>query len=55
MINLKDLEGSGSGLILRYFPGIHLGGTEANHEKPVRYPVSGPRFEPGLPEYEAGV
>jgi hypothetical protein len=35
----------------------HLpGGTVENHDKPqTGYPVSGPIFEPGAPEYAAGV
>jgi hypothetical protein len=35
MINWKDLEGSGRGLIYGTAPAFY-GGTEENHEKPVR-------------------
>jgi hypothetical protein len=38
----KDLEGSGSGIILRCYPSILLGETEAKHEKPQS--VFRPRF-----------
>jgi hypothetical protein len=31
---VKHFIGSGGGLILRYYPGIRLGGIEENHKKP---------------------
>jgi hypothetical protein len=44
----KDLVGSGSGLILKYYPGHSPGGTEENHEKLKQDSRSpGSRFEPG--------
>jgi hypothetical protein len=49
----KDLERSGRGLILMYYPGICLEGLETttnNSGQP-----SGLDFNPGPPEYEAGV
>jgi hypothetical protein len=49
------MEGSGSGLLKalpRHFPG----GTEGYHGKSQsEQSVSEPRFEPGDPEYKAGV
>jgi hypothetical protein len=44
----KDLKGSGSGLILRYYPGISMEGlrkTTKNLSQDSRSP--GPRFDPG--------
>jgi hypothetical protein len=52
----KDLKGRGSGLILRYYPGIRLEGlrkTTKNLSKDSRSP--GRDLNLGPPEYEAGV
>jgi hypothetical protein len=52
----KDIQGSGRGLILRFYPSICLEGmrkTTKNLSQDIRSP--GWYFNPGLPEYEAGV
>jgi hypothetical protein len=43
---LKDMEGSVRGRILRYYPGIRLGGLKKATKKMSGQPVSGLRFEP---------
>jgi hypothetical protein len=49
------VEGSGRGLILRYYPSICLG-SEKTHENLSQDSQSpGRDFNPGPPEYEAGV
>jgi hypothetical protein len=56
MMNWKDLEESGSGLILRYYPDIHLERlrkTTNNLSQDIRSPD--PDLNPGLPQYEATV
>jgi hypothetical protein len=50
----KDLEGSGCGLILRYYPGISLWGLrKTTKSQDSRSP--GRDLNSGTPEYEAGV
>jgi hypothetical protein len=52
----KDLEGSGRGLVLRYYPGIRLARlrkTTINLSQDIRSP--GRKFNPGPPKYEVGV
>jgi hypothetical protein len=51
----KYLEWSGRGPILRYFRSIRLEGLEKTTKTLSGEPVSGPRFEPGTSEYEAGI
>jgi hypothetical protein len=51
-----DMEGSGRGLILTYYPNIWLKGLRKNHEilrQDSRSP--GRDLNPGIPEYEVGV
>jgi hypothetical protein len=55
-MNLKYLEGSGRGLILRFYPGIRLVElmkTMTNLMQDSRY--SGRNFNQGPPRYQAGV
>jgi hypothetical protein len=52
----KDVEGSGRGLILRYYPGNlleELWKTTQHNSKDSQFP--GRDLNPGSPEYEAGV
>jgi hypothetical protein len=52
----KDLEGSGSDQILRYYPGIYLEGlrnTTKSDSQDCMFP--GQDSNAGPPEYEAGV
>jgi hypothetical protein len=52
----KDLVGSGRGLILRYYPGIHLEGLRKTTKNSIRMAgLRGRDLDPGPPEYEAGV
>jgi hypothetical protein len=55
MTNCKEMEGSGRGLILRYYPGICLvrvRKTTTNLSQDSR--SLGRDLNPGPPEYEAG-
>jgi hypothetical protein len=45
-MNWKDMEGGGSGLIFRYYPGIRLEGLRKSAKILSGEPVRGPRFEP---------
>jgi hypothetical protein len=38
-----------------YYPSLFSAGTEDKDEKTSGYPVSGPRFEPRISEFESGV
>jgi hypothetical protein len=49
-----DLVGSGSGLILRYYPGILLKGLRKTRKTSIKIVVCrGRDFNPGPPEYES--
>jgi hypothetical protein len=53
MMNSKELDGNGRGLILKYYLGIYLEGlrkTAKNLSQVSRSP--GRDFKPGPPEYE---
>jgi hypothetical protein len=55
-MNSKWLEGSGRGVIVRYYTGVHLEevrNTTKNLSQGNRYP--GKDLNPGLPEYWTGV
>jgi hypothetical protein len=51
----KDLEGSDRGLILRGCSRIRLEELRKTIRSQSEFPDSRPRFDPGAPEYEAGV